>query len=225
MEKTESERLFEHYCKSKGIIYRRIPETKTRTPDYELEVGNERIVAEVKEIMSSKEERESELLRSKRGYGNALDYTPGDRVRKKIKASSGQIKARTLGKNPSILVLCYRSVHGHLDPYNIRVAMYGLEQVHFAVPPYGTGSPYATGMGYGPKRKMTEEHNTSISAIGALFIPGPDQLVLRVYHNKFAQVPLDLGLLAQHGILQFELEDETFGATAKWRKVVFSDEP
>lgn len=105
MEKTESERLFEHYCKSKGIIYRRIPETKTRTPDYELEVGNERIVAEVKEIMSSKGEQGYELLRSRRGYGNALDYTPGDRVRKKTKNSSGQIKACTQGKNPSILVV------------------------------------------------------------------------------------------------------------------------
>lgn len=225
MAKNESETLFEHYCESKGIICRRIPEIETRTPDYEIVLLGKQVIVEVKEILPTQEEEESDRLRRQRGYGEAVCYTPGDRIRKKIKASSGQIKPRTLGKNPSILVLCYRGIHGHLDPYNIRVGMYGLEQLHIAIPPYGTGSPYSTGMGYGPKRKMTEEHNTSISAIGALFMPGPDQLVLYVYHNRFAQVPLESSLLAKHAIPQFELEDETPGTTAKWQEVVLADDP
>jgi hypothetical protein len=74
-------------------------------------------------------------------------------------------------------------------------------------------------MGYGPKRKMTEECNTSISAIGTLVMPGPDEVLLFVYHNKFAEVPLDFQLLAQYGIKQLILGDEVVGQTAKWREI------
>lgn len=227
MEKTLSESLFEHYCQSKGIACRRIPQADTRTPDYELEIEGRRIVVEVKEIDRNKEERESDRLLRERGYGNVESSTPGDRVRSKIASSSAQIKARTVGVNPSILVLFDSGqAYRHLHPYKIRVAMYGLEQVYIALPPLVSGRhPTITGKGYGPKRKMTHEHNTSISAIGVLFTPGPDEISLHVYHNKFAEVALNAGLLCKYGIEQFELEDEIVGTTANWREVVSSKEP
>jgi hypothetical protein len=83
----------------------------------------------VKEILRNDEERESDRLLLKRGYGNALGgSTPGNRVRKKIADSSPQIKARTQGRYPIILVMCVlcelHQIGGHLDPYNIRVPMY-----------------------------------------------------------------------------------------------------
>ena len=226
MEKTHSESLFEHYCRSKGIPWRKIPEADTRTPDYELAIEDRRIIVEVKEITRNKEERESDRLSRERGYGNVESNTPGDRVRSKITDSSAQIKARSLGINPSILVLfdCGHA-YRHLHPYKIRVAMYGLEQVYIAVPPLGSGQPSVTGMGYGPKRKMTHEHNNSISAIGSLFTPGPDEVAMHVYHNKFAEVPLDVELLAKYGIDQFELDNEVAGTTANWKEVVLSEEP
>jgi hypothetical protein len=113
----------------------------------------------------------------------------------------------------------FDSVFGHVDPYNIRVAMYGLEQIRIEVPPIGMGSPHSTGMGYGPKRKMTPDHNTSISAIGALSTTSSAEVFLHVYHNKFAHVPLKYALLGQYGVEQFELDDEMIGTTSKWRKV------
>ncbi len=136
---------------------------------------------EVKEILRNKEEQESDRLLYERGYGNAIGGTPGGRVRKKIADSSTQIKARTQGKYPSVLVLCdLRQIGGHLDPYNIRAAMYGLEQIHIPLPTDHSVRPYAAGMSFGPKRKMTESDNTSISAIGVLSWPSPDVLALRV---------------------------------------------
>jgi len=221
MTKTQSEVYFENFCANSGIAITRIPEGNSPTPDYELTINGQRIVVEVKEIVPNKEEQESDRLLHERGYGSALSTTPGDRVRKKISDSSAQIKARMQGTYPSILVLFDRGlVAGHLGPYNIRVAMYGLEQIHIAVPRDPTVRPYATGMSYGPKRKMTNEHNTSISAIGVLFVPGPNEIVLHVYHNKFAAVPLDPRLPAKHGIRQFklELEDEVPANTAKWEE-------
>jgi hypothetical protein len=218
MHRTISEKLLEEFCATKGIACLRIAESDERTPDYELVVGAVRIIVEVKEITPNKEEQESDLLLSQRGYGKVLSYTPGDRVRKKIADCSAQIKGRTGGRHASLLVV-FDSVFGHVDPYNIRVAMYGLEQIRIEVPPIGMGSPHSTGMGYGPKRKMTPDHNTSISAIGALSTTSSAEVFLHVYHNKFAHVPLKYALLGQYGVEQFELDDEMIGTTSKWRKV------
>ena len=102
--------------------------------------------------------------------------------------------------------------------------MYGLEQIYLAVPPIGAGSPYATGIGHGPKRKMTSEHNTSISAIGALFMTGPNETHLHVYHNRFAHVPLKPTLLGNR-VAQFEIGEPTTGGASGWREIVRADEP
>jgi hypothetical protein len=138
---TLSERLFEDYCSRHGIICERVPETHTRTPDYELIFGEHRVIVEVKEIARNKEEIESDRVMAERGWGNGLSHMPGERVRKKIASCSPQIKTRTLGKLPSILVVFDARGIRHIDPYNIRVAMYGLEQVHIAVPPIGQELP------------------------------------------------------------------------------------
>ena len=226
MTKTASEIHFENLCADLGIPLRRITETNSKTPDYELTINEQLIVAEVKEMTLNKEEEEADRVLQERGYGNVLSTTPGNRVRKKISESSPQIKARAKGEYPSLLVLFDRGfVAGHLDPYCIRVAMYGLEQVHVAAPVDPAISPYVTGMSYGPKRKMTEEHNTSISAIGVLFAIEPNTIVLHVYHNKFAAVPVEPRLLAKHRIRQFKLEEDIPGKTAQWQEVVFRNKP
>jgi len=117
MQKTISEKLFEDFCISRGIICHRIPVSKIQTPDYELVCKSERIIVEVKEITRNKEEQESDRLLTKRGYGNGLSNTPGDRVRKKIADCSTQLKACTVGKHPSLLVVFDRGLgFGHVDP-------------------------------------------------------------------------------------------------------------
>ena len=221
---TQSEIWFEEYCAQSLLSCKRITEQNTKTPDYELQIDGQRIIVEVKEITRNPEERASDRLLAERGYGAGLSNTPGDRVRKKIKDSSPQIKARTQDTYPSLLVLCDLSngcgqITGHLDPYNVRVAMYGLEQMHIAVPREPSASPYVTGLSYGPKRQMTQDHNTSISAIGVLFTPASTEIKLHVYHNKYAAVPLDRALLAKCGIHSYELTSELLGNTAKWKEV------
>jgi hypothetical protein len=222
--KTQSEIWFERFCTVSGLAFERIPEETTRTPDYTLAISENTIIVEVKEIVRNEVERKSDQLLAERGYGEVLGNTPGDRLRKKISDCSSQIKARGRGLSSSILVVAdikfgCGQVTGHLDPYNVRVAMYGLEQVHIAVPRDYSQAPYATGMSFGPKRKMTQEHNTSISAIGVLSTPKPDDIRLDVYHNRFAAVPLNPSLLAQFKIPQFELSGEIEGTTADWVEI------
>ena len=214
---TQSEELFERFCAEVGIEFRKIDEGNETNPDYELKIGDLTIIAEVKEFDRNDAEKTSDRLLEDRGYGEALSNTPGDRVRKKIRNASPQIKRRTEGKHPGILVLFDRGmVAGHIDPYNIRVAMSGLEQVHIAVPRNHYEEPYTTGMSYGPKRQMTETDNTSISAIAALYATGPEDLKLSMYHNKHASVPLDPSVFGKYGIPQYVLEEEVAGRTSGW---------
>ena len=222
--KTQSEKWFEEFCTNVGIVCHRITEEDNKTPDYQLEIDDQTIIVEVKEFTRNKEEQKSDQLLKERGYGARLSNTPGDRVRKKITDSSAQIKARTKEIHPSILVLCdikygCGQITGHTDPYNIRVGMYGLEQIHISVPKEAKASPYATGMSYGPKRKMTEDQNTSISAIGVLSTPGKDDIRLDVYHNFHAAQPLDPALISNYGIRQFRLGEQEPGTTAQWKEI------
>jgi hypothetical protein len=223
MAKNKSEIIFENYCHNSGIEYERIQEESSKSPDYYLIIDGQKIIIEVKEIEFNKEEQESERMLNERNYGNVLSNTPGNRVRKKINDSSKQIKSRTEGIYPSILVL-YNHGHsiGHLEPYEIRVAMYGLEKFYIAVPFDKSIKPYIKDKCYGQKRKMTEEHNTSISAIGVLTTPKQNEIKFIIYHNKYATVPLVKKLLAKYGISQFELEEEVAGKTADWKEISIS---
>lgn len=217
---TDSEVMFERFCTQASVRFRRIAEEDAPTPDYELSLL-QTVITEVKEITRNREEEESDRLLKETGRGLVLSSTPGDRVRKKISEASPQIKARCNGIHPGLLVLYDQGfVCGHLDPYEIRVAMCGLEQVHIALPPLGSGQrPYSTGTSYGPKRKMTEDCNTSISAIAVLANPGPNQVVLHVYHNRFAAIPLEPKTFAAIAQYQFRLEEEEAGRTAQWVEI------
>lgn len=226
MPRTVSEIQFEEFCRLRDIPLVRIPEADTRTPDYEIPFPSGRLIVEVKETSPNPDELESNRLLAERGYGKAIGGTPGDRVRKMISSASGQLKARSQGVSPTLLVVFDQGqVAGHVEGFHIRAAMYGLEQVYLAVPPIGQGEPYATGTGLGPKRKMTESDNTSISAIGALVMTGPGQHILYVYRNQFAKVPLDPGWLQPFGIQHFDLGTSQPGVASNWVTVPPAHEP
>ena len=207
-----SELLFEDFCDRAGIDWNRIKEEDSaKTPDYELVIDGRTIIAEVKEITKNNEEQKSYRLMNERNYGNVLHEKPGARVRKKIKVSSPQIRPRTTGRHPGILVLYDNGqIAGHLSPSQIMMAMYGQVVVDMAVPRDTSISPYIVGTRFGPNRKMTKTANTSISAIGALVVTAPDLILkLHIYHNAFAAVPVDPILLTCRGIVQYQIDSAT----------------
>jgi len=156
-------------------------------------------------LIINKDEQHAKQERLKTGFSSG-SVTPGDRVRKKISDAGPQIRRRTKNRFPGLLVLFDRgSGLNHLDPYSIRVAMYGLDTVQFAVPRDHRRNPYVVGAKSGPKRKMTPEDNTSISAIGALYFPERGVTELVVYHNAHASIPLRPEVLRRYGIRQYRL--------------------
>ena len=216
--KTCSERIFENLCAAHSVPCERIQEGTSKTADYLIQMSNVEIVAEVKEIERNSAERESDRLLKERGYGERLTNEPGDRVRNKIRKASPQIKRLTAGTKPGMLILFDGGrANGHLDPYNLRVAMRGLEQVHIAVPRDPAQAPYATGMSHGPKKKMTEDSNTSISALAKIYSIDKDTTKLEIYHNRHAKIPIDPAEIHRVGFDQYFLIDSESGIT-EWRK-------
>ena len=222
--KTQSEIWFELFCKKVGWKCHRISEGKNKVPDYKVFLDDKIIIIEVKEFSQNKNEKEDQKLLDERGYGKGVSGIPGDRARKKISDSSAQIKAGIQGIYPSILVLCdiehgCGQVAGHTDSYNIRVGMYGLEQIHFSVSRDSNVTPYITGISYGPKKKMTSNQNKTISAIGVLSTPTKNNIRLDIYHNFYAKHPLDPVLIAKYGVRQFRVFEERSKITGRWQKI------
>jgi hypothetical protein len=211
-----SEILFEKFCANAKIQCLPVPRERNRkTPDYDLAFGALKVVAEVKEIERNEEEKESDRLLELRGYGNAKGGVPGQRVRQKIQSCLPQIKARAQGLHPGMLVLYDQHLgSANIDPYHIRVAMYGLENFVLAVPE--NDLPYVVDKRFGTKRKMTPDANTSISAIAALRRLHTGEVRLYVYHNKYAAIPLFPAVLASYPVPQYRLADATPGTFSQW---------
>ena len=208
-QKTKSEQLFEDYCTTAGVAWTRIAEGSKKTPDYSLEVEGRTIIVEVKEVDRNPDERESDRQLETTGFGKVLRETPGQRVRKKIANASKQIKALTKGRHPGMLVLTatdwIRALH-HLDGYAIKTAMYGLQTVEFAVPRDPSTSPYPVGSKFGPKKKMTPDANTSISAVGVLVPTAAGTPRLVVYRNLYAAIPIEAAVIGRLGAVQRDID-------------------
>lgn len=223
MSRTKSESLFEEYCRRNGLDLRRVPESaNVKTPDYELVFETTKIIVEVKELARNMEERESDRLLDERGYGSVIRRMPGERVRKKIGASSAQIKTRTQHRFPGLLVL-YGSgpLSLDLDSYQIRAAMCGLEQIMLAIPVDPSISPFSIGTRFGAKRQMTPDANTSISGIGVMTDDRTGQISFSVYHNRYAAIPIDPMLLNQYNLTQYRLGTELENKIPQWEELGF----
>src|SRR5262249_9847499 len=82
----------------------------------------------------------------------------------------------------------------YTHPYNVKVAMYGLDAMVLAVPRDPAISPRMTGWKRAGKITMSDKHTTSVSAVAIIReFPASEGGVpaLLVYHNHFARVPID----------------------------------
>ena len=213
-QKTVSELLFEQLCRNCGIEYEEVPTEATPTNDYDIFPQNEKIVCEVKQIDPDEDERA--WLAGDRTRWNPW---PGNRLRKPIKDGSTQLKSKAKGKFPTVLII-YNNVpvRGHHDAWNVLTAMYGQETVRIAVPEDTYEEPYATGVIFGGRRGMTPDHKTSVSAV-ALLVERDNELVLFVYHNVYAAIPLRPDLLRFPNIRHYTVDLQTDNSFSEWREI------
>ena len=186
--KTKSEALFESFCEMQKIQCEKIIESNTRKPDYWISTDGIRIVVEVKQIDQNKDDEANykEFIEKGMVVGDAK---PGARVRSKIKSAAPQISNLAKGKHPGILVLFNNvPLANFLDSYHLKVGMYGLDTIVLSKPE-DFEPPLVLGRKSGGKRKLTENHNTSISAVGVIR-EEREGLFFDLYHNHFASIPV-----------------------------------
>jgi len=216
---TLAEQLFERYCRWAGIRATRIPTSTTKTPDYRMSVGDLDIIVELKQLDPNEEEK-AELARFDQGKSGGYSAVPGNRLRREISKAGTQLATIARNQHPSMVVF-YNNVflRFHTDPYNVRVAMYGVEQVVVAVSSDPRIRTRYAGTKFGPKRKMTSQHNTTISAVGVLILNPPGDLQspqLIVYHNIYARHPLSSEVLRPYGVPQFTLPEGSPNSSREW---------
>ena len=194
---TRSETLFVELCEVVGWAFERLDEAGhgIPSPDFLLEAcDGTNIVVEIKQFDPNREERE-ELEKLETG-GMARFFTkPGKRVRKAVKKAARQLKARSAGSAPAMLVVFDATgFRIHDDPYAVLTAMRGLD----VVPVQGahdTEVPVEFGIRRpGPEKRMTPNMHTSISGIAALR-ETQNGLSLDIYHNSFAKCPINSSTL------------------------------
>jgi hypothetical protein len=219
--KTKSELHFEKFCADHSLELFSVPrksDDKEKTPDYILQVGEQKIIVEIKQLNPNPTDQKH--LKDFENYGETGFVLGGfdRRVRKKIKKSVPQLKTRSKGKHPGILVL-YDNVHiyGGIDGYDIRVGMYGQETIDVAISKARRYKPFAIRHRFGAKRSLDKSHNTSLSCAAVLIEHPLNGLKLNIYHNDFASIPLIPDLLRLPQIRHFRLEESiTTGAFRNW---------
>lgn len=225
---TESERLFERFCMTRQISFERIPERDAKCPDYRLLLQDAEIVVEVKQIERNTEEEL--LLNTPPEEWDPVNVyhwgIPGDRIRKKITDALPQLKALSRGKVPTLLVV-YDTVKVWpelADDYAVKVAMYGVETALISSEMAPEGGARILRRWHGPRRRLTSEHNTTLSGIAVMASRAGAEIGLKVYHNYFAANVLPRNKLILPGILQFDLEAEPKGRFPDWKPIRNPDE-
>jgi hypothetical protein len=203
---TKSESLFLEYCGVRGYVANKIavPADKTRHPDYELIIGQHRIIAEIKELQANREDkRMAKAIQEQRieSFGDE----PGRRIRTHIEDAEGQLRCYGRQHLPCLVVLydniivngfrpnppeLFPADMGNpLYPYHIDVGMYGLQAACVRI--HQDGKTESLGDSRGVKRTLRAGHHDSISAVASLHDYDLNRgLFLVVYHNFYAKNPL-----------------------------------
>jgi hypothetical protein len=212
--KTKSELKFEQFCNENSISYTQIDQSDYRTADYEVHFGEHRVVIEVKQINPNAcEKKYQEQLPKLRLIG--LREKSAQRVRHKIEKAREQLKNRSRGKFPAILVLYDNSPFKSIDSTDIKNAMYGNETVNLYISDDHdeTFTEIKNG-GFGSGRKFTKVDNTTISGIAMLYVFG--NLRLEIYHNQYAKFPFEPSWLRRNTVTHFQLEPLLPGKIQEW---------
>ena len=190
------------------------------TPDYVLGRLLKRVAVEVKQIDPNEAERQKQAAFDA-GAGVIFGGVPGDRVRKVIDEGYDQIKSMTRGCWPGIIVVYdnIRFTHTHLDPYAIKVGMYGLEHIIIARSSDGSLPSRVVDKIFGSKKKVGPRRNRALSALGHIHRVSRDEIGLDIYHNAYARSPLPFQRLVGPRIRHYKIGEKEPGVGQEWELV------
>jgi hypothetical protein len=174
-QRTKGELVFEAFCKQNALLFERIEEGASPTPDYSVNLGATTVHVEVKQIDADP------------AFSKLQLRTPGTHVRSKINQARNQVRQAANSDMPAILL-----VYNNLDP----MQLFGTEPHDFLAATYGEltllSSPGTTkllGPFHGRNQSLREDKNISFSAVGHL-CDLKSKATVHLYENTYAKVPL-----------------------------------
>lgn len=218
---TKSEEVFERFCTERKLSFHKIPECKTKSPDYYLKIGGEAIVVEIKQIDANKEERRILAKSAEEWSQNEIYHwdIPGERIRNKITSAMPQFRVLSKGQYATLLIV-YDNIKTWpelIDEYAVRVALYGIETVLISPEAAPEGGAKILGQWYGMRKKATSRHNTTLSAI-AVMSEKDSSILMNIYHNWYARIPLQRELFLLSGVEQFEMGQRPENSFGNWKR-------
>jgi len=217
-----AEQVFIELCDQAGIRWRRIPtaeKDREKRPDYEIEVSGNYVVVEVKQFDPNREEKKALADLEKQHFAAFPTRKPGGRVRKAIDKAAPQLKALSKGKLPTVVAVLSNVLDSHVDPYDIMTAMKGLDTVPVTVPKDSNVQPSFGDPKSGPDKRMTTNHNTTISAVAVIRKAPEAGYVLDVYHNNFAANPIDPAWLRRPDIRHWKIPEGSASSLISWESI------
>ena len=224
---TEAENLFERFCRERDIQLRRLEESDFKTPDYEIRVDLLSVAVEVKQFEPTAKERK--LIQQLRQNRSGAYHANMDRPRNSILSAAKQLRAHMRRRQPPIpaMVVLYDTLDGllgYLDSDNIAQCMYGPECFHFRMPEsdseFSQYIPEFVGASLGGKRIVTDQHNTILSAVAVLrFEQSANYLSMRVFHNRYALVPLQPSYFRVSDVTHFSHVSQGSRTLPQWVRV------
>jgi len=193
---TQSELLFEEWCRQQKLRCRRIKEAHKdhqKRPDYAVAVPGGWCIVEVKEIEPNDEDDRmlAELMQGKPGV---RWVESGARVRGRVRRSRDQLHKFSKRGLPTVALIFDKTAAFYDEAVHIGAAMAGQQKLVFAV-----NKPMKEaflGVKAGGGATMTATQNTSISAVAVLRQLSEAQLVVDLHHNPHARVPIQREIAA-----------------------------
>ncbi len=172
---TESERLFDEFCRHNKLAVDRVPTVAGKSHDFNLRLVDHSIAVEIEQI---------ESLRGLSQSG-VSSRTVGSHVRQKISEARKQMQVASRAGLPTILLIYNAADPGQLfgtEPHDFLCAMYGELTVHICDGKAGDTF-------HGRNARLRADANTSFGAVGHL-TRGLGAPRVTIYENVFAANPL-----------------------------------
>ena len=218
-EKTLSEVLFERACDLLSIKWQRVPEDTVRTPDYKLTFDAGTAFAEVTQLDPTPDDKKALAELERRG--SVAAWTNNEqRIRRKISYKNPQLKLRSGGLHPGLLVLYCNTFLGDFDQEDMHAAMFGSETYVPVFPDeWHAGQAEISGPFLGTDGEFKENRNTSTSAVVSLRGTNDSGFRLWVFHNKFARVPFNPDWLRSESVRHLVSELLAGANIPQWRMI------
>jgi len=218
--KTKSELLFEELCKIRGVSCELIDTTpESRRPDYRIWLNKIEVIVEVKQFEPG--EFEDQLInQAQETDSDALVTTVVSRIRSKFHKAQGQIRNLSKGIHPSLFVI-YDATNGLslMDRVDILTAMYGDDILRIQYYKETYLKIKNAVRRFGGNRKLDQGHNRSISAFAWLRSHSESDISLEIYHNDFAEIPIDVNAATILASTQFRRVPSTSDEYREWEQI------